>query len=51
MAKDLSRNLDLLGAIVALILGILLVVGALDLELVVGIALIVIGALALSRNL
>lgn len=45
MAK-LSTNLGLVGGIIAIVLGILLIVGVLSLEIILGIALIVVGSLA-----
>lgn len=50
MAK-LSTNLDLLGAVVAIVLGVLLLIGTLSLELIVGIVLLVVGCLALAKRL
>ncbi|MGB0651820.1 MAG: hypothetical protein ACPGQL_01350 [Thermoplasmatota archaeon] len=49
-AKGLANQLDMVGAVVALVVGILLIVGVLDLELVIGIILIVVAILALARN-
>lgn len=46
-----TKELDLVGAIVAIIMGILLIAGVIDLDLVVGVVLLVVGLLALSRRL
>ncbi len=50
MAKSLASRTGLIGGVLLVILGILLVVGVLDLELIIGIALIVFGGLAIIEN-
>lgn len=50
MAK-LSSKLDLLGAVVAIVLGVLLLIGTLSLDMIVGIILLVVGGLALAKRL
>ncbi len=52
MAKaSLSTNLDTIGAIIAIVLGVLLLIGTLSLDIIVGVVLIIIGALALAKRL
>ncbi len=51
MGKLLAGKSDLLVGIVTLVLGILLVVGLLDLELVLGIALIAYGAIKVAASI
>ena len=46
-----ERELDLVGAVVAIVMGILLIIGTLSLDVVVGIILLVVGCLALARRL
>ncbi|MGB1698200.1 MAG: hypothetical protein ACPHK8_07350 [Thermoplasmatota archaeon] len=47
----MTKELDLVGAVVAIVLGILLILGTLSLELVLGVILLVVGLLALARRL
>lgn len=49
--KEMASKLDLVGAVIALVVGILLLIGTLGLDEVVGIILIVVGLLALVRAL
>jgi hypothetical protein len=51
MAKSLADRAGLIGGIALLALGILLVVGALSLDVIVGIGLIVVGALGIVKNI
>lgn len=47
----LSKNLDMVGAVVAIVLGILLLIDVLSLEIIVGVILLLVGLLALARKL
>lgn len=47
----ITKELDLVGAVVAVVLGILLIIGTLSLDIVVGVAFLVVGILALARRL
>lgn len=47
----LTKDLDLVGAVVAIVLGILLILNILDLELVLGVILLVVGLLALAKRM
>lgn len=47
----MTKELDLVGAVVAIVLGILLILGTLSLELVLGVILLVVGLLALARRM